>query len=234
MKRLLIYCMSLVTLLCYADRKQEDFLQAQNLAHNEKYQEALVLYDTILKPGFLVWYNKGVCLYQLEKYSDALIAFKKAKLYADRSNYKMVEQAIDQIAQRGNYSLSYSWQDTVARTIYYIPIWMIQILFFVMLIIIVWYLLVIKITWKILILFILTSFQGVYVGLVWYVRNQSHGVIISSATGYSGPGKEYQPYTTFPVGSVVNVDKKEKNWYKIKSLKSSGWVEETALVVIEE
>lgn len=234
MKRLLLCFVSLVTLVSYADRQQEDFLQAQNLAQNGKYTEALVLYNTIVRPGFLVWYNKGICLYELGKYSDALIALKKAQLYADRSNYESIEQALTQVAQKGDCSLSHSWHDTVVTSIYYIPIVVIQIIFLIMMIIAIWYLLVRPLTWKIVLLCVITCMQGLYVGIVWYVQNQSHGVIIAPASGYTGPGKEYQAYVTFPVGSLVNVDKKEKSWYKIRNFKSSGWVEETALALIEE
>lgn len=234
MKRLLLCFVSFVILICYADRQQEDFLQAQHLAKEGKFTEALVLYNTIVRPGFLIWYNKGICLYELEKYCDALIAFKKAQLYADRSNYKRVEQSLVQVAKKGNYSFSFSWHDTIGVSLYYIPLLVIQILFLIMMIVTVFYLLVKPVTWKIIILCILTCMQGLYVSMAWYVRSRSHGVIVVPASGYTGPGKEYQAYVIFPVGSVVNVDKKEKSWYKIRNLNNCGWVEETALMLIEE
>lgn len=233
MKRLLL-CVGLVGSVCYADRQQEDFLQAQQLAQGGKYEEALVLYNTFLNPGFLVWYNKGVCLYHIGKYCDALLAFKKAQRYADKNTYKMVAAALKDVAYKGNYETSFSWQDSIRVSTYYIPIFIAQLIFLLLLGVTVWMILFRPFSWKRIILLSLMIINGIYLGVVWYVTNRVQGVITVGTSSYTGPGKEYQAYKEFSVGTVVNVDKKEKNWYKVKTLNSSGWVEETSLSLIEE
>lgn len=234
MRLLLFYCMSMTMMFCYADRQQEDFLQAQHLAQDGKYQEALVLYDTIVKPGYKVWFNKAVCLYQLGKYCDALLAFKKAQLYADSGTYQAVDREIMQVCQKGSFSYSDSWQDSIRVSTYYIPIIVAQLLLLFLMIVAAWYIILKPRSWKTSMICFIAILQAIYVSAVWYVHTRKHAVIITGTSGYTGPGNHYQAYVNFPVGNIVNIDKKEKNWYKVKNLNNSGWVKETSLVIIEE
>jgi hypothetical protein len=59
-------------------------------------------------------------------------ALKKAELCADTSNYSLVSQALESVIEKGNFSLSSSWQDTIRISTYYIPILIAQLLFFIL------------------------------------------------------------------------------------------------------
>ncbi len=234
MNQYLFYVMLAAALSCHADRQQEDFLQAQHLADNKQYKEAIVLYDTMVKPGFLVWYNKGVCYYQLQNYLEAYIAFKKAEKHADKNNYRVIEKALSETAQKGGFEIRTSWKETLYISRYYVPIYLIQLFFLLTLCLSIWFLLYRSFSWKICMLLMFCMIQAFYVGFIWYMQTKQVAIIIVPAAVYAGPGKEYQPYTSFLVGSLVNVDKKEKSWYKIKASQGTGWVEETAVNMIEE
>lgn len=234
MKQYLFCVMMTAIVFCYADRQQEDFLQAQHLANSKQYKEAIVLYDTLIKPGFLVFYNKGICYYQLHNYLEAYIAFKKAERFADKNNYRLVEKALDETAKMGGFEIQQSWKDTLYTSRYYVPLFVVQLFFILTLFFTIWFLLYRSFSWKSFMLFMFCIVQGFYVGFLWYMQTRQVAIVVVPAAVYAGPGKEYQAYTSFSVGSLVNVDKKEKSWYKIKASQKTGWVEETAVNMIEE
>lgn len=234
MKKVITLGIALSIFFCKADRQHEDYLRAQQLAANNQFQEAVILYDTMMHPGFNVFYNKGICLYKMGKYVQAFCAFKKAYTYATRTNYKDVKTALHESAHKGGFEYKTNWKNILYETQFYIPLLVIQIGYLLLVMLLAWYILYKPFSYKSSVLITVGLLYTVYVGLMWRISTRFEGVIIVPAHVYTGPGREYQAYTSFAVGTVVNVDKKEKSWYKVKGLQNSGWVEDTTVHIIKE
>lgn len=231
------YIMMVISLLyvinSYTTQEQENFLRAQDLAQKGYYKEALVLYDTIDHAGFLVWYNKGVCFYYLNNYLEAYIAFKKAALHSNNRMYEKTCYAIKKVAEKGNYTFEELWYQKVAKKLYHIPLLFIQILFVITLFFTLWYTVTCRFSYKTLLLSILMMLQFIYIVIMWYAHTCKQAVVVKATASYVGPSYDYQINNEISVGSTVLIDKKEKNWYKVKGLNRTGWVEDTALNMIE-
>ncbi len=70
-----LFCFSLVT---NASFEQEQFLKAFELYEQGAYRQAFDAYNKIKNKGSATWYNMGICLYKLNKPTDAYLYFRRA------------------------------------------------------------------------------------------------------------------------------------------------------------
>jgi len=92
---------------------QEFFLRANKEYNNKRFDQAYKLYTTIDPKGRAVWYNLGNCNYELKKYPDALICWRRAQQEASHAENKDIEyniaQAREQEGLHTRHSQWYVW-----------------------------------------------------------------------------------------------------------------------------
>jgi tetratricopeptide (TPR) repeat protein len=220
---------------------QELFLQGNKEYEYHNYQKALDLYNAIENKGEAVWYNMGLCCYNMDEYVQALVYWHKAE-HVSRS-----QELLDSIAknkkraqEKLQVQVPHSYYTSMLQTIVYCTSWC-ALVWWQLLFVIVWCISILyaRFLWRagkwLLMIFLWGAIIGlgiiITVHYITYARQEA--IIIKPATAFTiGPDSNFASQGILALGQVVEVQRKQDDWVKIIYDSKMGWVRAEALALV--
>jgi len=220
----------------------ESFERANQFYKDGKFDKAMELYKQIPDKSSYVNYNLGNCAYKLNDYGFALLYWRRAEKnwgFFNRGELlenvmllkeKMVELSGATVKKHNVISLFFiksknilsSWTRTM-------PLFILQFLFLLLWLFLFVYL---RFLYKkrrkhtIAALFSLIAFFGIILVVRYSFESKIYGIVVEKqAPVLSGPGKTFQTIMQIYQAEEVVIKKESGDYYKIKALKSAGWID---------
>lgn len=215
---------------------QELFLRANKLYKERAYEKALQAYTSMPDKSSAVWYNSGNCLYHLGKYTDALVAFKRAQRGASRVQRKAIDQNIERTFEAlgiSRASVPYTQQIYAyfSRALATVPLLFLQLLFLFFLygaFLCMRRRYGVKKSAHVTIVVCLISFTvlcGMALAVKYHDTWYAHGIVIQKQGSiFVGPDKKYDVSGAVALADELTILEKRAEWYKVKKGNLSGWV----------
>lgn len=219
-------------------KDQEIFMQANSYYKQSDYQKAYDLYRQISNKNFAVNYNLGNSAYKLDKLGYALLYWRRAQKDCSIWNQQELLDNIYLLKQKlaifdsdkfyKNNLFFCKYKSLLISFFKYIPIIYLQLIFLLL-----WFFLFLYIRrlyrakrkFLIFILFLLITISGVLLILRYNLEHKKYGIVVQQKTELlSGPGKNFAQLSVLPQASEFIIYKESDGYYKIKFLKSIGWV----------
>lgn len=199
----------------YAQDSSDLFTQANSLYQKNDCAAALKAYDLIPSKGAATWYNMGNCAYKLNDQIRALLYWKRAYQYGNRTIRQNIASNMKTLTIP-HASLAHPTSPLVM-----------QILFFFIfgIFLIIAYFLIQAKRW---ILLAMSVSVLVYAGRITYkVSSLSHQALVmqDDSSLRAGPGDEYHQISTIPIGTSVAILKQQNEWSQISVNDACGWIE---------
>jgi len=240
MKRIIIFFILISVVTTYAHNK-ETFLRANNLYHAGEYEQALASYESMSAKGSAVWLNIGNCWYYLNKYAQALVAYKRALRDANSiqcatslAYQKKVLQQIDRYVEPSMSQKMYAY--ILCKTAG-ISLFIMQLLFLLAWFILWWLIMHIKRRLHYFILILLCAVLVLISGVVVYGKYKMHMQRIAivaqeEVSVLSGPDIRYHIRGSFAYGQEVEIEEQKNEWCKVRYYTRVGWVPVDALLPV--
>lgn len=230
--RLIIPLLFIITNFLVADN-EKFFDVAETKFKQEQWQEALFEYNKIEAKNSFTWEKIGTCLFHLDQYPQALVAVNRALLAPSFSQFSRLEKLEKNIHEKLHLEQPSEFKFLLKKILFFIPVFLIQIIFLVLLISIL-LMLIRRFKWqdftiqekrfvkKIIILFIF--FTG-----LWFLKKLSFvhdkAIVIKSPTYlYAGPEENFHVIQTLQSGMTVKILNKKEQMYQVTTSKHLGWV----------
>jgi len=233
----------MVLLLCsvmvYARESDELFNKANSAYQSGQIEQALEHYSAITHKGSAVWYNMGNCYYQQQDLARAIVCWQRSLPASSYHDYNDAQNNIANAARllgiQENNGSFFDFFNAIASAV---PIWIMQ-----WLLLIVWFCLWLILFYRYRIRFFYLSFFGIFVavlflGLVVYMqwRNEKyqHGVVVATNMVLQvGPNHGYHGVGSMAYGETVDLIEQRPGWYKIAKNEKYGWVDASAIELVE-
>jgi tetratricopeptide (TPR) repeat protein len=224
-------------LLFICVQANETAKQADTHYQKKEFEPALILYQTVPDKNNLTWYVMGNCAYQLKKYSQALIYWRRAQKNAGPTLYAMAQKNCAHVLsvlnmQSSKWSGLINWIQTM---IHRIPASTLQymVLFF-LLIFLLWIVKASCITAKRLIFLQLPLNMVIILLAVRYYADTKKIAVVAkdSINLFVHPDQDAPLIAQLSGGTQAHVCKKQKEWYKINSQQGYGWARASDIVLI--
>ena len=226
---------------CLYATNQELFLQGNKEYEQHSYQKALDTYHTIENKGASVWYNMGLCCYNMGEYAQALVYWHKAEQASNsRDMLDKIARNKKDTQERLQLYVPHSYSQCIRDTIIYYTscssfIWW-QLLFLM-----VWYMHIfyMRTFWRkrrwflILFLWVITIALAIIMS-VYYIDSHKHqAIVIKPSTALMiGPDNNFASKDIVPMGQQVEVQQKQDGWIKIIYASKRGWVPAESLALV--
>ncbi len=199
--------------------------QAGNISH------ALQYYNKISDKGAAVWYNIGCCYAALQKYSEALIALKKALHCAP---YSLRAQIIDHYNSVGTHSgqaYKRTMHESIGYWLRYTPTLFMQI-FYILLWLLLWHFLFRATKRRFFVIGIIIVFN-VLLGICLFVKYRDsryvHAFTVSDVNLKVGPDEQYDVVGSLCKLEDVYILESKQTWSKVASHECTGWLPSNVL-----
>lgn len=231
-KNIVITCLIMIGTHLFAD-DQLFFQQAQHTFAQEKWEESLSNYERIQNKNSFVWQNIAICLFHQQRYPQALVAVKRALIGASFKQLNLLEDLEKKIDAELHLQPVSDFYFVLRKILHYIPLFMVQIIFLLILIQI-FLMLLRRWRWHDFTCQEKRSLKKLMIILsmcmaVWYVKtlfflNDKAIVIKSDAMVYAGPDESFHNFEKLQPGIEVKIIKRQENMYHIQTQTFSGWV----------
>jgi uncharacterized membrane protein YraQ (UPF0718 family) len=223
------------------------FNNACELYNAGRYQDAMLLFESIAQPTPAIFYNIGMCFYKMEDFGHALQALWRADRSATAEQKKMNEQARlkvrahiddaplphDSVSSVQRMSQAF-WQFIDRVPLLYLQLIMLLIVG-VLIAVACCYIHIPSVIMRVILLFLLTLMMLLMALLVYQRYSRRHcrrGIVLTQTPVRIGPNQHYHSPQEIPVGTLVMVEKKVPGWYKIHHHQYRGWVERSQVGTI--
>ncbi len=193
------------------------------------FESAARLYSSMKNKGPGVWFNRGNCLYELEQYPEAIVAWKRAQQGASfnllhRIDHQMMS-AYEKAGIPLEQSATASFLDWGARCIH--PFFL-QLLFLLC-----WYL-----AWLLIITQRYVRFKSLYYvllglcivisGAFLFIHYTQYlyksAVVVKKSSLLAGPNEQYDVVKQLEILQDVHIRDERPGWYKVATHDQMGWV----------
>jgi hypothetical protein len=207
---------------------QELFLQANAAYAAHDYTAACALYEKITNKGPVTWYNMGNCAYQLKRYSDAYLYWKKSEQGASWVLLQDAEHNCHLLRPVPSTSWYSHIQECARMIIIWSPFWWLQIVGMVL-----WILFLFLYLRRLLrpvqgMLLLLVCCCGIALNSKYSSMSTKVGIVKQPETPlYAGPNSQFHHIATLDALSEVRVVQQqagELGWYKIAYQDQVGWI----------
>ena len=213
----------------HAETAQKLFVPAARAYNAGSFKKALEMYQAMHEKGPGVWFNMGNCFFALQKYPQAVVAFKRARRGAPSALLKAIDQHMHaSYGQLGKQNDQNWFLATIEPWAYIVPPFLYQLLFLIS-----WYAL-----WGVIIrrrnirfhLFFLITFSLLlmFFGSVLLVHYDAHihakGIVIKESKLFAGPHEQYDALKELSLLEDVHITETRKSWYKVTTQNQTGWV----------
>ncbi len=232
-KNIIIFCLMFLNIQIFAHDDAYFFNKAQHEFAQEQWDKALFDYQKIKSKNSIVWQNLAHCLYNKQQYAQALVAVKRAIYLASCNQLNNLQNLENNIYHQLHLEpLSYG-SCLVRKFLFFIPLFILQIIFLLILIQI-FLILLHRYRWSDFTLQEGKKLKKLIIILclcisLWYVKRLSFIddkaiVIQSDAIVYAGPDESFHQCEKLQPGIEVKIIKSQNKMYHIKTSRISGWV----------
>jgi tetratricopeptide (TPR) repeat protein len=205
---------------------QELFLQANAFYKKGDFKKAVDLYQSIENKGAAVLYNLGNCYYHLERYTDALLYWKRAL----KNEGLFLQEAVDYNCNAVYQKLGIIPSISLVRFLvqksndYAKILWL-----FFLVILSIFFALSFSLSGRkqffILILFtFFMSISSCCLGIKYWMTTQNYALVSHETSVIAGTDERFTKIGTLVAGQEVLVHEKKDNWCKVKSNNCTGWI----------
>lgn len=250
MKRILFVILVLTISSAYSFAQINEFESANKAYTQEKYNEAIVLYNKILEKGIVssdVYFNIGNCYYRLSNFPMAILYYEKAKKIdpADGDidmNLKIANtKIIDKIEPIPQLFFIKWW--IIITNLFHFDIWALISVFATAIFFILLFFYLINKTYngkKILFWLSFTSFLIIILSSIFAytqysnINNKDEAIVFTpTLTVKSSPDEKGIDKFVIHEGTKVKILDELNNWVKIKIANgSNGWIEKHNVEII--
>jgi tetratricopeptide (TPR) repeat protein len=231
---IMVFC----TTAMYAQQDEELFLQANIAYKHQAFKEALNRYDHMMHKGEAVWQNMGNCAYQLARYDQALLYWRRAQKFAYAANYYILENNIRTLYQQHDLEMPYSFFEryvhALAVILRYIPCIIWQLVFILCLSILGILFLIMK-RKKLIFICLLLMYFLISIGLIayYYAANRRIGIVRDEhAKLYTGKDTRFKEIKNLSHGQELVIMKESDDWLKVHDATTVGWIPRTAVELV--
>ncbi len=206
---------------------EEVFLNANKLYHEQQFQEALQLYDSLPQQSWAIYYNKACCFFHLGNYVEALIYWQRALKNGGHSQKAFIDCYCLSASEKLNVHNSViGWQDSLQCATKKIPLFFWQLLFLMMLYVLSFlYLFYPGLSvWK---FFSVLSIAVLLLSLLIFKHYYSHKqrvVILEPSALYAGMDTSFSKVIEVPKGLMISACSSHKDWVKVNYQGKVGWI----------
>ena len=234
MKKIFILVVVINSTMIFSNQMREYFLQANAAYQEGNPHDALLLYNALEKKDPAVWFNKGLCYYVLEKYPQALVAFRQAQRGANRRLLEKIEPMLNRVQDKlqvphdGKIQKAFLW-------IVSLGLFLLQQLMFLLFLALCVFFICFRKNRGLLSYFLISGLVlfGFLCAVHYYVDHQKKGVIMhDKVILFVGPHKEFHGIAELHAGVEVKVVEQDQSWYKVDFHGVQGWVEKPGLELI--
>ncbi len=212
-----------------AESSQKLFVQAARVYNVGSFKKALEMYQGMNEKGPGVWFNMGNCFFALQKYPQAIVAFKRAQRGAPSALLRAIDQHMHASYRQLGKQNDQNWfLATIEPWAYIFPPFLYQLLFLIS-----WYALWLvimrrqKIRFHVFFL-IAFSLLLMFFGSVLLVHYDAHiyakGIVIKESKLFAGPHEQYDALKELSLLEDVRITEARKDWYKVTTQNQTGWV----------
>jgi hypothetical protein len=213
---------------------QQFIRKAQNYFQEKKWNAALKSYALVEHKNFNVLLNIGICFFNTEKYTQALINFKKAFYVLPLKDFSMLVKLEKKTYAKLDRS-SPSWIDYGIKKFFIaIPLVFIQIIVLILLLLLLCFFIrhgrwsdftkQEKLFLKKIMSILCISAMFWYVKLLYFDKYQA--IVIKPQTLiYAGPEKTFHIIEKLEPADEVEISREKDGMYHIQYLKTSGWID---------
>jgi tetratricopeptide (TPR) repeat protein len=220
--------------------EKELFLRGNKYYAEKDYENAFHAYDMISKKGRAVLYNMGNCLYNQEKYPEALVYWLKAEEGATAKEYALIQQnknlAYTKIGKQKEESWSRKMMHMMQSPLLYVSLFFLQLFFLLC-----WWIFMLmlhkkqtglkKIAQSILCCMI--AVFAAILGTHYTQHNKKSAVVIKKeAKLFAGPDKSFHVLSSLVCADNAAVKESREGWHKIQYADMIGWVEADVIQII--
>ena len=217
---------------------QKAFAHANNLYDQKKYEEALQRYGLIDKKGSAALYNMGNCAFQLQKYVDAIVYWRRALKNCSYKNRADIEYNIAMAYKKFGYVSQKTFLSRLGESIYdftsiFSLLWL-QILFLFF-----WFMFFVSWLWlqrfrvfAFVFLLSLNLFIGAFLLVRYRYLQYSVAIVKDATTLFSGPDSNYHKVGDVRAADQVRIKEKFGEWYKAKNNGLVGWIKSEKVEII--
>lgn len=220
---------------------QELFLQGNKEYELYNYQKALDIYTTIENKGEGVWYNMGLCSYNMDEYAQALVYWHKAEhLSRSKEFLDTIAKNKKRVSEKLHVYTPHSYYQSLVHAIFYYTLWC-ALIWWQLLFVILWCIGILsaRFLWQrrkwVLMIFLWAMIMGVgiIIGVHYITDKRRQAIVIKPATTVTiGPDNNFASKGTLSLGQLVDVQQKQDDWIKIIYDSKKGWVHAEALAFI--
>lgn len=228
----------------HATTNQELFLAANKQYQDRNYTQACEQYALITHKTSAVWYNMGLCYYQLGKYAEALWALRSARrIVAQAALMDQIDRAVEQTSKAVGPTDSLSFGARLVRWVERLIVGtsVLQWQLFILILVYMLMLLVVyrqRVRWCRIIcamgaalvlgsLLVLVIKQSVIIASTAIVTVQELPVC-------SGPYRDCHVQGMVRYGDEVKLLTTHKNWCKVTYGSIIGWVPQESILVLTQ
>ncbi len=225
MKLILVFFILITAYSSCNATAQELFLQANNAYKKGNFSQALDAFNAIDNKGAAVWYNMGNAYYHLNRYVDALIAWKRALKYDGFHLIDAINANSDCAYDKLEIKQSYGYLDWVTKEINRRSLFFWQFIFLCSLY---GFLLVLygvkNKKWLIFICLLVINSTGIGLIVRWQERNCQTGIVISDTFLVAGNDEQFSKIGALKPGQEVIIKEKNQSWCKVAVDNQIGWI----------
>ncbi len=235
-RRVALFLILLPSFIC-AQNEGELFLQANQLYAQNDYVKAHDMYEKINNKGHAVWYNMGVCNYQLKNWANARLCWERARNGASQRGLRDIQrnqQLLDQQLNSDEQSGSFKVVNTLSIFIESSSLLFLQLLLLILLYCF-FFLSRRRMVgfFYVFCLGIAVCTASLFVIKKYSVLNKIPAVVMQSKVSmYAGPDVRYHVIDNLVLARVVYVKQQLDDWYKVSSGEKTGWVLADMLTVV--
>ena len=208
---------------------QEHFVEASTYYKEKNYSAAYELYKLIPDKSSYVWYYMGNCLYKMEEYPKALVAFEQAEKYAGADIYLLIKH--NQRKTRLRLGLKEETEKVFSLTLLLEKILRccsLKVLQIMVILLLYLYTLMILVYKKRPLLYsMLLCLIIAFMLLIYKYHMEKRKIALVTAASiplYTGPDSTYAQRGTLGIGNKVVIIDQKNSWYKVHSDNEAGWV----------
>ncbi len=225
---IIIFLLATVAQL-HAETAQELFMRAGKAYNVRSFKKALEIYQAINEKGPGVWFNIGNCFFALQKYPQAIVAFKRAHRGVPSALLRTIDQHIYASYQELGKQYDQNWfLSAIEPWAYIFPSFLYQLLFLIS-----WYAFWLVIVWRrkirfrlffLITLSLLLMLFGSILLLHYYAHVCTKGIVIKESRLLAGPHEQYDVLKELSLLEDIHITEVRKGWYKVATQNQTGWV----------
>lgn len=214
------------SIICYINN-EEVFLNANKFFHEQQFQEALELYDSLPRHGWAVYCNKACCFFQLGNYVQAMLYWQRALKNGGHSYSAIIEEYCLRASQQLNTQYKgLNWKDSCYFASKKIPLGFWQILFLSMLyaLFLCYLLSPKKFTWIIYFLLVSTVLLLGILLFRYQMTDKQRVIVLEPSALYAGTDTSFSKVIDVPRGLILSAIQRHEEWAKVDCQGKVGWI----------